>query len=138
VSRVAFAAILGLTVAALTGWSDAPEASAQEAASLSDHDLDLEGNGPEYWRGRVLDSRARLDAARKRHGAALTAYQDMRRRRHPRGEAAAEIEAEFEAAKLELEQSEAAVEALDEEARRAGAPPGWLRVEAPGSEDVEE
>jgi hypothetical protein len=134
-----FAAILGLTVASLAGWIDVPEAVAQEAASPSD--LDLDGNGAEYWRGRVLDSRARLDAARKRHAAALTAYQNMRRHRHPRGEAATEIEAGFEAATLELEQSEAAVEALDEEARRAGAPPGWLRVESPdwqGDEDWQE
>ena len=127
--RVEFAAILGLTIAALMGWVDPSEASAQEAASLGDLDVDLDGNGSEYWRGRVLDSRARLDAARKRHSAAQTAYQKMRQRRHPRGEAAAEITAEFEAAKLELEGSEAAVEALDEEARRAGALPGWLRVE---------
>ncbi|UCE85167.1 MAG: hypothetical protein JSU66_12550 [Deltaproteobacteria bacterium] len=104
-------------------------AVAQDAESMGGSNLDFEGNGPDYWRERVLEVRARLTAARKRENAARTAYKNMRQRRHPRGEAAAEIEAEFEAATREREQAEAALEALDEEARQAGAPPGWLRVE---------
>ena len=39
------------------------------------------------------------------------------------------VVAEFEAAQQELEQAEARLEALPEEARRAGVPPGWLRID---------
>lgn len=90
---------------------------------------DRYGRGPEYWRKRVLEARERVAEARERFEAARQAYRDARQRNYPRGEAVEKIERELQAAREALKQARADLEALPEEARRAGALPGWLRVE---------
>jgi hypothetical protein len=51
----------------------------------------------------------------------------MRHRRRERGEAKAEIIEEQEAAREAVTQAARGLDALLEEARRAGVPPGWIR-----------
>ncbi len=120
------AAVIGLAFA--SGLATPPSAAAEETGFPAD--VDLEGNGPDYWRERALEARANVAEARERSTAAETAYRSMRQRRRPRGAARATIEAEYEEARVELAKAEQELMALDEEARRAGAPPGWLRVDS--------
>lgn len=82
------------------------------------------------WEQRLRDARAALAAARARHEAAELAYKHMRHRDRARGEARAAILEEREAARRALEEAEARLEALPEAARRAGVPPGWLRIDS--------
>ncbi len=125
--RVAFvaAAVIGLALA--RGLATPAPAAAEETGFPGD--VDLEGNGPDYWREQALEARANVADARERYSAAQTAFRSMKQRRRPRGEARVAIEVEYEEARAELAKAEQELESLDEQARRAGAPPGWLRVD---------
>lgn len=84
----------------------------------------------QYWRERARAARQAVAAARERVAVAEEAYQDFRQRRYPRGAAAGAIAREREDARAALE---AALtyqeEGLWEDARRAGALPGWIRLD---------
>lgn len=87
--------------------------------------------GEAYWRGRVATARARIEEARR-------AYQSFQRKLDGRESAPSEngqemvwdvhkLKAVGDAAEAELKAAEKALEDLLEEARHAGALPGWLR-----------
>jgi len=82
-----------------------------------------------YWEARARAARNRVEAAREVLAAAEAAYQDARQRKK-RGDPLAQAVSGRDAAQAELE---AALryqdEELPEEARRAGALPGWLRLD---------
>ena len=84
----------------------------------------------ESWQQRVAEARAELERAQQRRDAAETAVDRMRHRKHPRGEAREALFAEREAARADAAGAERALDALLDEARRAGVPPGWLRAPA--------
>jgi hypothetical protein len=83
----------------------------------------------EMWQGRFRAAREAVATQRVRRQEALDAYTQMRHRRRARGEEKQRILEELTASEVALEASENALEELFEEARRAGAPPGWTRTE---------
>ena len=83
----------------------------------------------ERWEQQLGEARRTLAAARERHEAAELAYKRMRHRNRERGAAKAAILAERDEAVRALAEAEQGLEALREEARRAGVPPGWLRAD---------
>lgn len=83
----------------------------------------------EMWQGQFRAAREAVAAARRRHREARDAYTQMRHRRRERGEEKQKILEELTASEVALEESEKALEALFERARRSGVPPGWMRME---------
>jgi hypothetical protein len=99
------------------------------ALRAADPPADPDAEERQAWQETLRQARADLASARARYTAADLAYKRMRHRDRDRGGKKAAILAEREAAQGELEAAEARLEALPEEARRAGVPPGWLRFE---------
>lgn len=103
-----------------------PDAGAMPATGAKDQ---------AYWSGRIKDARAALERTQIIHDSlqsrinALTA--DAANRDYPsRGVVEQQRNAalaELERAKKEVEEQTKAIVAIEEEARRAGVPPGWLR-----------
>jgi hypothetical protein len=89
-----------------------------------------------YWRRRITEARAALersqifaDALQSRINALTT---DFVNRDDPAQRAQIELErqraiAELERVKKEIAEHTQAIAAIEEEARKAGVPPGWLR-----------
>jgi len=89
-----------------------------------------------YWSGRMKDARAAVertqifaDSLQSRINALMT---DFVNRDDPAQKAKIETDrkaalAELERVKKELDNQQKAITALEDEARRAGVPPGWLR-----------
>ncbi len=88
-----------------------------------------QSEGREAWRARLLAAHLEVAAARERGHAAREAYRKMRHRRRPRGEAKQAILDEIELSREALEEARQALEDLEKAARRAGAPPSWLRFD---------
>ena len=84
----------------------------------------------EAWQQRVREAREELADADLRQRRAFTSYGEMRHRPHMRGARKRDVLDERVAAKEALEEAQRGLDALLEEARRAGVPPGWLRDEA--------
>ncbi len=80
------------------------------------------------WQSRQLEAIHGVENARGRYRAASAEYQQMRHRRRMRGERKAQVIAEHDAAREALEEAERALAEFNEQARRAGVPPGWLRA----------
>jgi hypothetical protein len=78
------------------------------------------------WKQRLDAAQVDVDKAREREAAALEAYQHMRHDRSARGPEKAKILAERADAEHAVGDAQARLEALREEARRAGAPAGLL------------
>lgn len=91
--------------------------------------VDPDAQERQLWQDLMRDARDAVDAARARHEAAELAYKRMRHHDRGRGAKKAQILAEREAAQRELEEAERRLEELPHEARRAGVPPGWLRLD---------
>jgi hypothetical protein len=92
------------------------------------------------WEERFREARRALAEAQARHDGAIAAYKKMRSRNKARGDAKVAILTEREEAKAALAEAEQSLQALTEQARRAGVPPGWLRSPAawpaaPGTDD---
>ncbi len=83
----------------------------------------------EEWREQLLVANQELVIAEKRIIAARRAYRDMRQRRRPRGDAKQAIMDEVELSREELVRAQRALESLEKAARRAGAPPSWLKFD---------
>jgi hypothetical protein len=81
----------------------------------------------DYWVQRYETLVSDLDAARARVELSQLNYTRARTRNYPRGEALLELEVERDKAELELAKLEEEFEAFPDEARRAGALPGWFR-----------
>lgn len=81
-----------------------------------------------YWRARAAQARERLAAAQARLAAAEAEYQNLRQRHHDAGDPRGKIVAERDAARAELAAAQHALDVeLPEDARQAGALPGWIR-----------
>jgi hypothetical protein len=91
----------------------------------------------EYWRGRKQEADSRVRDAQSRVEQLQSEINTLTQAFYAEGDGVAQrplIETErierikeLEAAKQELESARAASEGLEDEARRAGALPGWLR-----------
>ena len=86
-------------------------------------------DGREQWREQLLAANQEVAIAQKRNAAALSAYQSMRHRRRPRGDAKQAIMDELEFSREEIARSQQNLEKLEKAARRAGAPPSWLKFD---------
>ena len=81
-----------------------------------------------YWRAKAEAARERVSLAQERVTAAEYEYNNRRQRQRRRGEYRSEVQSERDAAHRELEEARTYLEqTLPEEARQAGALPGWLR-----------
>jgi hypothetical protein len=81
----------------------------------------------EAWVARLREANQNVAAARRRSQQADVDYREMRHRNRARGEAQEHILAEREQAAAALETAEHQMDALVENARRSGVPPGWIR-----------
>ena len=95
--------------------------SAQQVADSDDMPAIAE------WRARLDEGHVALEGARHRTEAAYDAYADWRQRKIPRGVRKEQLVREVAEAETALAESQAAWRELQEEARRAGVPPGVLR-----------
>jgi hypothetical protein len=94
---------------------------AQEVADLED------ATAIAAWREKLGEAHAALQDAEHRVEAAHAAYADWRQRKYPRGVRKEKLVQEVADAEVALAEARAAWEALQEDARRAGVPPGVLR-----------
>ena len=81
----------------------------------------------EAWVTRLREANQGVANARRRSETADRTYSEMRHRNRARGEAKEQIMAEREQAAAALEAAEHQMDALVEDARRSGVPPGWIR-----------
>jgi hypothetical protein len=79
------------------------------------------------WQERIREATAAVEQAEARRSAAEDAYDEMRHRKYPRGEARAAVEAERTAARAAVAETQQQLDALLAEARSEGVPPGWVR-----------
>jgi hypothetical protein len=85
--------------------------------------------GREEWRDQLLAANQEVAIALKRSVDALKAYQNMRRRRRPRGDAKQAVMDELEFSREAIATTQQNLEQLEKEARRAGAPSSWLKFD---------
>jgi hypothetical protein len=85
--------------------------------------------GREEWRKELLAANQAVAIAHQRSAAALEAYRNMRQRRRPRGDAKQAIIDELELSSEAIATAERELEKLEKAARRAGAPPSWLKFD---------
>jgi septal ring factor EnvC (AmiA/AmiB activator) len=83
------------------------------------------------WKERLEKAEAEVAKAHERVAAANAAYQHMRHDRSVRGEEKAKIIAERAEAEHAASDAQARLEALREQARRAGVPPNWPLPDPP-------
>jgi hypothetical protein len=104
--------------------------NAPRASSSSDSGGTTKSGSEAYWRGRVRSAQAAVDHAQKAYDSAMnetpfTGPTDAWGRISPANVRATELRRE--AARTALEAAKKAQSDLAEEARQAGALPGWLR-----------
>jgi recombinational DNA repair ATPase RecF len=92
----------------------------------ADDDAEMAG-----WKQRLDQAQADLVGAREHAVAAHAAYVEMRHNRSVRGEEKAKIIAERAQSEHAVEEAQARLDALREEARRAGVPPAWVLPDPP-------
>jgi hypothetical protein len=127
-----------LTLAAET--AQAPAKPADEAAPAAKADKpeepDTAAKDEQAWRQRMADSRLALERSQMYQDALQSKinalWADFTARDDPAQRAQIELErkraiAEQDRVKGEIEVQKKAIADLEEEARRAGVPPGWLR-----------
>jgi hypothetical protein len=87
------------------------------------------GSGEASWKAAFAQARETVRAAHEREANAREAYQEMRHRRHLRGEAKKAIVDEWDDAKAALPEAERELQDLYRTAKQAGIPPGWMRMQ---------
>jgi hypothetical protein len=85
------------------------------------------------WQEHLRKSLVEVEEARAREDLAVEHVAKLRHRRKPRGEARQALLTELDAARAARAVAEQELEDFYEVARRAGVPPGWLRL--PEDED---
>jgi hypothetical protein len=115
---------LALVFALVCGMAGAP--------ARADEEADLAG-----WKQRLEQAEADLTRAREQAAAAHAAYASMRHDRSMRGEEKAKIIASRAETEHAVSDAQARLEALREEARRAGVPPAWTLPDPPAEADPE-
>jgi hypothetical protein len=128
------------TVSSSAGTAPAPSSADSKAADDKDKDKDKDKAGPQrdqaYWGGRRKELQAKLDSDQTLAEAlqtrinALTA--DFSSRSDPVQRAGIERDrikalAELDRLRKSVDEGKKALAALDEDARKAGVPAGWLR-----------
>ena len=112
----------------------APEGATPAGSEVSDEEKRQKDE--ESWRQRTADARQALGRSQMYLDALQSKinslWADFTARDDPAQRGAIETErkkalAEFDRVKLEIEANKKAIDDLEEEARRAGVPPGWLR-----------
>lgn len=81
-----------------------------------------------YWRERFRTARDVVSEARGRYTLAQEAYGTMRHREGDRGDKKAQVMQELTSSGVALADAEAGLKDLFEAARKAGVPPGWMRM----------
>jgi hypothetical protein len=99
---------------------------AAAAPASGDDDAALAG-----WKQRLEQAKQEVVRAREQAAAADAAYASMRHDRSARGGEKAKVIAARAEAEHAVSDAQARLEALREEARRAGVPPGWLLPDPP-------
>jgi hypothetical protein len=124
--------------ASTNGSPAAPPSSQVPSVNLPAGEVEASGEKKDeaYWRGRIGAARSALertkifaDALQSRLNALAT---DIVNRDDPAQRAQLEMErqralAEMDRVKKEMSEQEKAIADIEEEARKAGVPPGWLR-----------
>lgn len=95
-----------------------PPAASANSAGISAEEI-------EEWRQTLLEAQERVDRAQLDVAVAQQAFRKARQRKR-RGDERGELLATVQAAEQELEDAEADLPRLLEQARRAGVPPGVL------------
>jgi hypothetical protein len=112
----------------------APDGATPAESEVSDEEKRQKDEAS--WRQRMTDARQALDRSQMYLDALQSKinslWADFTARDDPAQRGAIETErkkalAEFDRVKLEIEANKKAIDDLEEEARRAGVPPGWLR-----------
>jgi hypothetical protein len=120
-------ALLAATSAPNLGSAREPE-SVQPAGRPQQEESEQPEGRPE-WRERLLAANREVAIAQKRSAIASEAYKTMRHRRRPRGDAKQAIMDEIELSREALTKALQDLEKLEKAARRAGAPPSWLKFD---------
>ncbi len=120
-------ALLAATSAPNLGSAREPESGQPGGRSQQEKGEPPEGR--QEWRERLLIANQEVAIALKRSVDALRAYESMRHRRRPRGDAKQAIMDELEFSREEIARSQQNLENLEKAARRAGAPPSWLKFD---------
>jgi len=81
----------------------------------------------DYWVSRYEKLVSEVEGLRAKVDTLQLNYTRARTRNYPRGEALKELEADRDKAVKDLAEKEAELEDFPDEARRAGALPGWFR-----------
>ncbi len=81
----------------------------------------------DYWVNRYETLRTEVEDLRTRVDMLQTQYSKAKRRNYPRGAQLDELRISLEKSRTELAAKEEELENFPDEARRAGAPPGWFR-----------
>ncbi len=113
--------MLCLAASLLLGLGPSIAPADEPPASLVDDD------GYGYWRELYVEALARRDDARGRLEGAQAAYRNGRHRKRLRGEHKTKVMSDIREAEKDLADAERELEAIPEQARRAGAPAGTLR-----------
>ena len=115
---------------ALLAWSLALLASISIPNLGTAQEPELEQpQGRTQWREQLLAANQQVAIAQKRNAAALSTYERMRHRRRPRGDAKQAIMDELAFSREEIARSQQNLAKLERAARRAGAPPSWLKFD---------
>ena len=83
------------------------------------------------WKQRLDGAKSDLVRAREEAAAAHSAYANMRHDRSMRGEEKAKVIAARAESEHAVADAQARLDALREEARRAGVPPAWVLPDPP-------
>jgi hypothetical protein len=121
------AALLAATSAADLGSVGEPESEQPEGRSQQEESQQPEGR--QEWRKQLLTANQQVAIAQQRSKDALGAYKTMRHRRRPRGDAKQAIMDEIGLSREALITAQRNLEKLEKAARRAGAPPSWLKFD---------
>jgi len=127
---VLLAGSLGLLAAiGIPNLSSARDPGPEQSRARAQQSESEQPESREEWREQLLVANQELAIAEKRIVASRRAYRDMRQRRRPRGDAKQAIMDEIELSREELARAQQALESLEKAARRAGAPPSWLKFD---------
>ena len=118
-----------LTSIGIPNLGDAQEPESEQPMAREQQDESEQPEGREQWRELLLAANQQIASAQKRNAAALGAYKTMRHRRRPRGDAKQAIMDEIGFSQEELVRAQKNLERLERAARRAGAPPIWLKFD---------
>jgi hypothetical protein len=128
-SALLVCAIALLTVTSAPNLGSAREPKSEQPSERSQQEESEQPEGRLEWRERLLTANQEVAIAKKRIAAASKAYKTMRHRRRPRGDAKQAIMDEIELSGEALATALQDLEKLEKAARRAGAPPSWLKFD---------